>query len=242
MIATDAEAMLFSAKCFAAAMIAYYLSLSIGFSQPVWAITTVYLVSQPLAGAALSKSLYRLLGTFLGGAAAVIFLPAFVYEPLVLSFVLALWLGLCVYIAQLDRTPRSYIFLLAGYTASLIGFPSVLAPAGIFNTAILRVQEISIAVAVASLVHGAVWPRTIARQLQVRVTTIVNDSERWSRRALTGIRDPTLDRDRRRLARDVNEIEQLSVHLAFDTARLRPRGQVVRALQDRLCWLLPLSG
>ena len=242
MIATDAEAVLFSAKCFAAAMISYYLSLSIGFSQPVWAITTVYLVSQPLAGAALSKSLYRLLGTFLGGAAAVIFLPAFVYEPLVLSFVLALWLGLCVYIAQLDRTPRSYIFLLAGYTASLIGFPSVLAPAGIFNTAILRVQEISIAVAVASLVHGAVWPRTIARQLQVRVTTIVNDSERWSRRALTGIRDPTLDRDRRRLARDVNEIEQLSVHLAFDTARLRPRGQVVRALQDRLCWLLPLSG
>lgn len=241
-MATDAEAALFSAKCFAAAMIAYYLSLSIGFSQPIWAVTTVYLVSQPLAGAALSKSLYRLLGTFLGGAAAVIFLPAFVYEPLVLSFVLALWLGLCVYIAQLDRTPRSYVFLLAGYTASLIGFPSVLAPAGIFNTAILRVQEISIAVVVASLVHGAVWPRTIARQLQVRVTAIVSDSERWSRRALTGRRDPTLDRDRRRLANDVNDIEQLSVHLAFDTARLLPRGQVVRALQDQLSWLLPLSG
>ena len=130
-MATDSEAARFSAKCFAAAMISYYVSLRIGFSQPVWAVTTVYLVSQPLAGAVVSKSLYRLLGTILGGAAAVIFLPAFVGEPLALSFVLALWLGLCVYIAQLDRTPRSYIFLLAGYTASVIGFPAVLAPARI---------------------------------------------------------------------------------------------------------------
>jgi uncharacterized membrane protein YccC len=242
MMATDAEAALFSVKCFAAAMISYYISLRIGFSQPVWAVTTVYLVSQPLAGAVLSKALYRLLGTFLGGAAAVIFLPAFVNEPLVLSFVLALWLGLCIYIAQLDRTPRSYIFLLAGYTASVIGFPSVLAPAGIFNTAILRVQEISIAVVAVSLVHGAVWPRTIARRLQDRVTAIVKDTERWSRRALLGSRDPVLDLDRRRLALDVNDIEQLSVHLAFDTARLLPRGQVVRALQDQLSWLLPLTG
>src|SRR6202166_5064997 len=219
MMATDAEAVLFSAKCFAAAMISYYLSLSIGCSQPVWAVSTVYLVSQPLAGAVLSKSLYRLLGTFLGGAAAVILLPAFVNEPLVLSFALALWLGLCVYIAQLDRTPRSYIFLLAGYTASGIGFPAVLAPAGIFNSAILRVQEISIAVVTVSIVHGTVWPRPIARKLQERVTATVNDSERWSRRARTGSRDPALDRDRRRLARDVNDIQDLSAHLAFDTAR-----------------------
>jgi uncharacterized membrane protein YccC len=242
MMATDAQAMFFSAKCFAAATIAYYVSLSIGFSQPVWAVTTVYLVSQPLAGATLSKSLYRFLGTVLGGAAAVIFLPAFVNEPLALSFVLALWLGLCVYIAQLDRTPRSYTFLLAGYTASVIGFPSVLAPAGIFNTAILRVQEISIAVAAAGLVHGAVWPRTIARRLQDRITGILRDSERWSRRALLGSRDPTLDLERRRLAGDVDDIEQLAAHLAFDTALLAPPGQVVRAFRDRISWLLPLSG
>jgi uncharacterized membrane protein YccC len=241
-MATDAEAVLFSAKCFAAAMISYYVSLRIGFSQPVWAVTTVYLVSQPLAGAVVSKSLYRLLGTFLGGAAAVIFLPAFVNEPLVLSLVLALWLGLCVYISQLDRSPRSYTFLLAGYTASVIGFPAVLAPAGIFDTAILRVQEIGIAVAAVSLVHVAIWPRTIAKRLQDRVTAIVNDTESWSRRSLLGRRDPVLDRDRRRLARDVNDIEELSAHLAFDTAPWVPSGQVVRALQDQLSWLLPLSG
>jgi uncharacterized membrane protein YccC len=96
MVAPDAEAAVFSAKSFTAAMIAYYASLKIGFSAPVWAITTAYLVSQPLAGAVLSKALFRLLGTLLGGVAAVIFLPAFINEPLVLSLVLAFWLGLCV--------------------------------------------------------------------------------------------------------------------------------------------------
>jgi uncharacterized membrane protein YccC len=60
----------------------------------------------------------------------------------------------------------------------------VLAPAGIFDTAILRVQEIGIAVAAVSLVHVAIWPRTIAKRLQDRVTAIVNDTESWSRRSL----------------------------------------------------------
>ena len=178
MMATDAEAALFSVKCFAAAMISYYISLRIGFSQPVWAVTTVYLVSQPLAGAVLSKALYRLLGTFLGGAAAVIFLPAFVNEPLVLSFVLALWLGLCIYIAQLDRTPRSYIFLLAGYTASVIGFPSVLAPAGIFNTAILRVQAGNDPV-VTYVSRDTTIARTTAIGIRVARVTPVQPGSTW---------------------------------------------------------------
>lgn len=242
MLASDAEAVLFSVKSFAAAIIAYYISLRIGFAQPVWAVTTVYLVSQPLAGAVVSKAFFRVLGTCLGGAAAVVFLPAFVNEPLVLSFVLALWLGLCVYIAYLDRTPRSYVFLLAGYTASIIGFPSVLTPGNIFNTAVLRVQEIGIGIATASLVHAAIVPRTVTKRLQQQIRATVGSAEEWCRRSLAGRRDPTLDRERRRLAIDVNDIEQLSHHVAFDTARLLPRVATIRALQDQVSWLLPLSG
>jgi Fusaric acid resistance protein family len=127
---------------FAAAIIAYYVSLRIGFAQPVWALTTVFLVSQPLAGQVFSKALFRMLGTVLGGSAAVILVPAFVNEPLVLSFVLALWLGLCLYLALLDRTPRSYVFLLAGYTAGIISFPSVLTTMAfvpILNWSLLRI-------------------------------------------------------------------------------------------------------
>ena len=241
-ITTDAEAAIFSIKSFAGAMLAYYTALSIGLLQPVWAVTTVYLLSQPLAGAVLSKALYRFAGTVLGGAAAVVLLPAFVNEPLVLSFVLALWLGLCVYVTQLDRTPRSYTFLLAGYTASIIGFPSVMSPGNIFNTAILRVQEIGIGIAAASIMQGLVLPRTVTKRLRQQVAGIVGNAEQWSRRALAGARDPALDRERRRLANQINDVEQLTHHVAFDTERLLPRAETVRALQDQLSWLLPVEG
>src|SRR5262249_17804332 len=139
-------------------------------------------------------------------------------------------------------TPRSYVFLLAGYTASIIGFPSVLTPGNIFNTALLRVQEIGIGIVIATVVHGAVVPRTVTQRLQQQITGIVSRAEQWSRRALAGSRDAVLDHERRRLASDVNDIEQLSYHVAFDTARLVPRAGAIRALQDQLSWLLPLSG
>jgi hypothetical protein len=39
MITADAEAVCFSVKSFVAAIIAHYISLRIGFAQPVWAVT-----------------------------------------------------------------------------------------------------------------------------------------------------------------------------------------------------------
>jgi len=237
----DRDAALFSLKCFAAAMLAYYVALRIGLTRPYWAVTTSYIVAQPLAGAVLSKAAFRLVGTFVGASAAVVLVPSFVNEPWVLSLALGLWLGLCLYISLLDRTPRAYVFLLAGYTASIIGFPSVDTPGAIFDTAILRVQEISIGILAGSLIHGTIFPKTVTARLFARVDAILLDSERWSRDALAGGRNPCLDRERRRLALDINELHQLSIHLPFDTSRFLPRVRTVRALQDQLSILLPLA-
>jgi uncharacterized membrane protein YccC len=232
---------LFSAKCFVAAMLAYYIALRIGLTRPYWAVTTSYIVAQPLAGAVLSKAVFRVAGTVLGATAAVVLVPNLVNSPELLSIALALWLGVCLYISLLDRTPRAYIFLLAGYTASIIGFPSVEAPGAIFLTATLRVQEITIGILCGSLIHGVVFPQTVAATLLGRVDAILADAERWSRDSLAGATDGTLDRDRRRLALDINELHQLSTHLPFDTARLLPRVRTLRALQAELSMLLPLA-
>src|SRR5262249_25121161 len=79
-------------------------------------------------------------------------------------------------------------------------------------------------------------------RLQQQVMATVDRAEQCSRRSLAGSRDTVLDRDRRQLAIDVSDIDQLSHHVAFDTARLLPRAATIRALQDQLSWLLPLSG
>src|ERR1700728_3966428 len=129
---------LFSVKTFIAAMLAIYIALAIGLDRPYWAMATAYIVSQPLTGAMRSKALYRFIGTIIGGVAAVAMVPSLVNAPVLLSLAMAGWVGLCLYLSLLDRSPRAYMFMLAGYTAAIIGFPSVADPATTFQTALTR--------------------------------------------------------------------------------------------------------
>lgn len=76
---------LFSLKIFLAAMLAYYIAIRFDLPRPFWAVATVYIVAHPLSGAITSKSLYRLLGTLIGGAATIVMVPNLVNEPILLS-------------------------------------------------------------------------------------------------------------------------------------------------------------
>ena len=234
-------AAVFSLKCFAAAMLALYVSLSIGLERPYWAFLTSYIVAQPLAGAVISKAIFRLVGTFVGAVVAVVMVPPLVNAPELLSLGFAAWLALCVFVSLLDRTPRSYMFVLAGYSACIIGLPSVDAPGAIFTVAALRVQEISIGILCGSLVHGVVFPGSITGLLLARVEGILGDAESWSHDAISTKPVPGLEMERRRLAQDVTELHQLSIHLPFDISRQAPRIRTVRAMQDQLSMILPLG-
>src|SRR3546814_15046645 len=97
---------------------------------------------------------------------------------------MASWVAACVYISLLDRTPRSYMFVLAGYSACLIVFPDVDTPQAIFTVATLRVQEITLGLLCGRLVHGVVFPGSITALLLARVQAILRDPERWSHYAI----------------------------------------------------------
>ena len=105
--------LIFSVTCFAAAMLAMYVASRMGQPRPFWALMTTYVVANPLAGAVRSKGLFRMLGTLLGSTAALLLVPALSNTPELLTLALALWLGVCLYFSLQDRTPRSYVFMLA---------------------------------------------------------------------------------------------------------------------------------
>ncbi len=201
---------------------------------------TVYIVAHPLTGALRSKAFFRVLGTILGGMAAVALVPPLVNSPLLLSLTMAGWVGLCLYLSLLDRTPRAYVFMLAGYTAAIIGFPSVDAPLEVFDTAVSRVEEIIIGILCATLVHSVIFPREAAAALDASVQAFLGDGRVWLADALAGLHGGQEQKERRRLAADVTALEILATHLPYDTSALRPRTRAVRALQDRLAILLPL--
>ena len=235
-----AAAFIFSLNSFVAAMVALWIAFSIGLPRPFWAMLTVYITAQPLTGALRSKALYRVLGTAAGGVAAVIIVPTFVNTPTLMALAMAAWTGFCLYLSLLDRTPRAYVFMLAGYTTAIIGFPSVTAPGDIFNTALARVEEITLGILCATVVHTIVFPRDVGQVLNRRIAAFLADAQTWVGDALANRRTPQEREDRRRLASDVTELHVTASHLPFDTSNLPLRIRTVRALENRLAYLLPL--
>jgi uncharacterized membrane protein YccC len=230
---TAAEA-LFSVKSFTAAMAALYLAMRIGLPRPFWAMLTAYVVSQPLSGSVRSKAAYRVGGTILGSAATVVLVPRFANSPEFLTLTLALWVALCLYVSLLDRTPRAYLFMLAGYTAALIGFPAVTEPASVFDLALARVEEITLGIVCATVVHTLVLPQSLGPVLLARLDHAIADAQRWMRDALTYSDEAQVTRDRRKLAGDITELRLMASHLPYDTSHLRWTSRAIYALQDRL--------
>lgn len=230
----------FTVVTFAAAMLALFMAMRIDLLQPYWAMMTVYIISNPMAAAVRSKAVYRLAGTLLGATAAVIMVPRLVNSPALLCLAMAAWVGSCLAISLLDRSPRSYLMMLSGYTAAIIGFTSIYTPDNIFNLAILRVQEIVIGIVCATLVHSLWFPRPVGQTIRSRFDNWLGEADRWVQDILESGDPAATGRDRVRLAAAASEIHQLATHLPFDTSHLRETTAVVRALHDRVLLLLPL--
>ncbi|HYP64383.1 MAG TPA: FUSC family protein, partial [Acidocella sp.] len=235
------DELLFALKTFAGAMVAMYFSLWLGLENPYWSMATAFIVAQPFAGATRSKALYRFCGTLLGGTAAVALVPNLVNAPVLLSLALALWIGMCLYLALLDRSPRSYTFMLAGYTAGIIGFPAVTAPAHIFNTALTRVEEISIGIACTTMVATIFFPRPIAPVLARRITSWVSPAREWAVAALAGEEEsaPAVAA-RRRLAFEATDAAMMISLLGHDTSHMQSSVRFVTRLRLYVISLMPV--
>ncbi|MDQ2820307.1 MAG: FUSC family protein [Pseudomonadota bacterium] len=232
--------LLFSVKSFAAAMLAVYLSLRIGLPRPFWAMMTAYIVAAPFSGPTRSKGMYRAFGTLLGAIVVTFLVPRLVNAPELLSLVLALWIGGCLYVSLLDRTPRSYMFMLAGYTAGLIAFPAVNNPGAVFDIALARVEEITLGMVCATVVHSLILPQPFGPVILQRFDSAIDDARGWIRDALhPGGTRPTQG-ERRKLAGDITELRVMSTHLPFDTSHLRWTATAVNALQERLAQFIAI--
>lgn len=233
--------LIFALKTFAASMLALVIALAMDLPRPYWAMATVYITSQPLAGATSSKAFFRVMGTLVGATMTVAMVPNLINAPELLCLAIALWVGLCLYLSLLDGTPRSYVFMLAGYTVALIGFPSVSEPGAIFDTAVARLEEISLGIICASLISTIVFPRSVAPAVAGRVDSWLLDARRLSQVVL--LREGTNETrrgKRLKLATDIVEIDTLSTHLAYD--RLTDRNAVtgLREIRVRMLMLLPV--
>lgn len=231
----------FAGKTFLAAVLALLAALWLDLPRPYWAMATVYITSQPLAGATSSKALYRLLGTAIGAVATVVMVPNLVDAPELLCLAMALWVGLCLYLSLLDRQPRSYSFMLAGYTVALIGFPAVSEPGSIFDLALARVEEISLGIVCATLVSTVLLPRNVAPAVASRVENWLKNARSLARDILVGCKsEPEFHAHQLKLATDAAEIAALASHLSYDGSVDANTARSLQKLRTHMMMLLPL--
>lgn len=232
---------IFSFKAFIAAMLALWIAMYLGLPRPYWAMGSVYIVAHPLTGATRSKALYRVLGTLLGAAAGVALVPPLVNAPPLLMGAVAIWVACLLYVALLHRTPRSYVFMLAAYTLPLVALPSVDNPAGIFDLAVARAEEICLGILCASVVGAVVMPASVANVLRDKSRQWMADAAVWAGDMLSASPGARVSQhhSRHRLAADILALDQLISQLSYD-AESAERVRAARELRGRMTMLLPV--
>jgi uncharacterized membrane protein YccC len=230
----------YGVRTFAASMIALYIAMLMQMPRPYWAMATVYIVSNPFLGPTTSKALYRAIGTFLGAAAAVLFVPMFVQSPYVLVLVIALWTGTLLFLSLHLRTANNYALMLAGYTLPLIALPVVDNPLAVWDVAEARTEEIFLGIAVAAVVGAMFWPRRLAPVFNDSVSKWFAQASTYSLRFLgRNVQPEEVSGLRKSMVATFNSLELMIGQLPHEGAR----PQTVRntkELRGRMIHLLPV--
>ena len=233
--------LIFATKTFIAGMLALYIAFALNLSYPMWALGTVFIIANPYVGISSSKSIYRLFGTVVGAIFAVAVTPSLINTPLLLILVLAVWVSICLYISLLDRTPRSYVFMLAGYSAVLICFNAInsIDTITIFDMALGRCLEIALGVVCSAVVSATIFPQHLGPVLQQRVNKTLQDTKVVFDRILSD--EEHQDNYTSLLAhitRDTSEIHAMAVHLSYEQSKFKGITKPIQELLHQITMLV----
>ncbi|RVU14152.1 FUSC family protein, partial [Methylobacterium oryzihabitans] len=159
-------ALLYAARIWAAIVLALYAAFWLQLGSAASAAVCVAILAQPQAGQALSKALYRFVGTLVGGAVAVALVALFGQDRVLMLVSFTVWLALCVFVAQYLRDSRAYAALLAGYTVAIIALAGIDAPQTAFETTVDRVAAIVLGIAAVAFVNDVLGAPTVRAALE----------------------------------------------------------------------------
>ena len=226
---------IFVSKTFLAGILALYIAFALNLAYPIWAIGTVFVIANPYSGLNISKSVYRLIGTLIGAVVAVFATPVLIHTPWLFTVFLALWVGICLYLSLLDRSPRSYAAMLAGYTTVIICYNIVyfIDSVSIFDMALGRFLEISIGVICSAVVTSVIWPIAIGPIIEKRIQKTLQDMHVLLNKIL--LQDQhDYSQLFAALTRDTADLHQMANHLAFEKSKLKGMTKPIQEMLHQL--------
>lgn len=225
--------LIFALKTFIAGMLALFVSFELDLINPMWSIGTVLIIANPYSGMVSSKCVYRVVGTIGGAVIALTLTPHLINTPWIFTVVLSLWVGFALYVSLLDRTPRSYVFMLAGYSTAMIVFNAItyIDQYNIFDIALARVIEISIGVISSAVVSATILPMHIGSAIKQRVIKALKDTENLFANLLNTDSQQNNTQLLAAITRDTTDIHALAVHLSYEKGELHG---MTKPLQEML--------
>jgi uncharacterized membrane protein YccC len=202
-----------------AALLALWLAFQLELDTPYSAATTVMIVSSPVQGMILSKSLYRLGGTLIGACMAVTLMALFGQAPEMFILSLSLWMGLCTAASTLLHNFRSYGAVLAGYTVVLIAMPGVDRPESIFDLAMARIAVVSIGIVCSAVVTALLTSQSAERTLERRLREVLGGLCAYCRLSLES-GAAALTAQRRKLAPQIGGLDAMITYASAENAEV----------------------
>lgn len=240
--------LMFAVKTYIAAILSLFIAFQLDLLNPMWAIGTTLIIANPYSGMLTSKAVYRLMGTTIGGVVSIVFMPQLINMPWLFSVVIAGWVGFCLYISLLDRTPRSYLFMLSGYTVAMVVFNSIntIDTHNMFDVSLGRFLETVIAVICSAVVTAVIFPVKIAPIIQQRIQKNIKNIEQLFAQIL---QNKQTDEDYTacfsNITRDMTDLHAMAVHLRYEKSDLKgmtkPLQEMLHQLSLALSYLVAMS-
>jgi uncharacterized membrane protein YccC len=219
--------LIFAAKTTASGLLALLVAFTFNLDQPKWALLTVFIVAQPQTGLVLAKSFYRIIGTLVGAAGALLLVSLFAQERILFLGALAIWIGLCTFASTNARNFAAYGFVLSGYTVAIVGISGALDPGNAFFIAVARVTEISLGIITTAAISHLILPMSLADSLRRDIATVRAELARYATALLEG-RDGTSLRTK--LLGQAITIENLRASAIFEDREIQARNGALQRL------------
>jgi uncharacterized membrane protein YccC len=163
----------FAIRVWLATILALSVSFWLQLEAPSTAAVTVAILAEPTRGQALDKAGFRLLGTVVSVTAAIAITGLFSQARDLMLAAFAVWIGICVFAANLLDGYRAYAAVLSGYTVALIATQQIDTPQHVFESGMARGAAIAVGILSMAVVNTLMFapdrqPRLVAQLAAIR--------------------------------------------------------------------------
>ncbi len=227
----------FSVRTHIAAMMALYIAFALQLESPLWAWLTAWIVAQPTPGMALSKGIYRFVGTLIGSTFGVVLIALFAQTPELFVLALAALVGGCTVVSCLLTNFRSYASALTAFTAAIIASDAINAPDQVFFIAMARTSCILLGITCTLVMTATFAPHRSAAAARAKLLTALKDA---AERAVYSWKGAVEGRFKigRKLIAELIELDTVIEYAVAESANFRIQGNHARSIVAHLFGLV----